>query len=391
MFDTIAYFKNKSTLLLGFDSIFRFSQKTGFSELDQYTESNKGSFIVTAISYDLKNHIEALESRHFDPHFFPELICWTPSYVIRLSESGELLFEKGVLSPKVYDFAISWFFPSKKEEVKLQFIPDINKFDYIGRVLKIQHEIQRGNCYELNFCQNFTAKEIDLIESPSFFNDLYAHTESPQSVYIQVDGVEVFCMSPERFIQRKDSVLISQPIKGTIRRGESKEEDAFLRDKLLNDPKEISENIMIVDLVRNDLAKIAEKKSVRVDELCVLNTFKTLHHLISTVSCEIDEEKTVSELLKALFPMGSMTGAPKVSVMKLIDSFESFKRGIFSGSIGLIEPNGDFDFNVVIRTIVYTKANKIMTCSVGSAITIASNPEKEYEECFVKLNRLISF
>jgi para-aminobenzoate synthetase component 1 len=148
---------------------------------------------------------------------------------------------------------------------------------------------------------------------------------------------------------------------------------------------------MIVDLVRNDLAKIAEKKSVRVDELCVLNTFKTLHHLISTVSCEIDEEKTVSELLKALFPMGSMTGAPKVSVMKLIDSFESFKRGVFSGSIGLIEPNGDFDFNVVIRTIVYTKANKIMTCSVGSAITIASNPEKEYEECFVKLNRLISF
>ena len=112
---------------------------------------------------DLKNHIEALESRHFDPHFFPELICWTPSYVIRLSESGELLFEKGVLSPEVFDFATSWFFPSKNEDVKLQFIPDINKFDYIGRVLKIQHEIQRGNCYELNFCQNFTAKDIDLI------------------------------------------------------------------------------------------------------------------------------------------------------------------------------------------------------------------------------------
>jgi len=197
----------------------------------------------------------------------------------------------------------------------------------------------------------------------------------------------LFCASPERFIQKKGNRIFSQPIKGTAPRGKDAIEDEVLVKLLKNDPKEKAENIMIVDLVRNDLSKIARKGSVQVDELCAVKSFATVHQLISTVSCDL---KTINflDILYALFPMGSMTGAPKKRALELIDELEDFNRGLYSGSIGYMDPNGDFDMNVIIRSLVYNSISKRISCGVGSAITISSDAEKEYAECLVKIEKL---
>lgn len=190
-------------------------------------------------------------------------------------------------------------------------------------------------------------------------------------------------------MNRDGNRLLSQPIKGTSRRGATPEEDEALKKELQENPKERAENIMIVDLVRNDLSKIARPKSVTVDELCGVYTFETVHQLISTVSCEVEETTSFTDIIRATFPMGSMTGAPKVRAMELIEEYEAFKRGLYSGTIGYISPNGNFDLNVVIRTLLYNKVQKYLSCSVGGAITINSDPEKEYEECLVKVQRIL--
>ena len=200
---------------------------------------------------------------------------------------------------------------------------------------------------------------------------------------------EIFSGSPERYIKKEGLKLISQPIKGTAKRGQSKEEDLRLKERLLADPKERAENVMIVDLVRNDLSKIARKNSVKVDELFGIYSFETVHQMISTISCEVEETTSFTDVLKATFPMGSMTGAPKHSAMKLIEKHENFKRGIYSGAIGYIAPNGDFDFNVVIRTLIYNRETKYLSCPVGGAITIQSSPEAEYEECNIKVQSIL--
>jgi para-aminobenzoate synthetase component 1 len=146
---------------------------------------------------------------------------------------------------------------------------------------------------------------------------------------------------------------------------------------------------MIVDLVRNDLSQIAAKDSVKVDELCAIYSFETVHQMISKISCELDNSVGFTAILEACFPMGSMTGAPKIAAMQQIEAHEDFKRGLYSGSIGLIEPNGDFDFNVVIRSLLYNRNSQYLSCAVGSAITIGANAEDEYQECLLKAEKLI--
>ena len=204
-----------------------------------------------------------------------------------------------------------------------------------------------------------------------------------------MDDYSIFSGSPERFLKKVGSKLISEPIKGTAKRGLTKTEDEELIKSLVSDPKERAENVMIVDLVRNDLSKIATKNSVQVEELCQIYSFETVHQMISRISCDIKESASFTEIIKATFPMGSMTGVPKIRAMELIEEHESFKRGVYSGSIGYIKPNGDFDFNVVIRSLVYNRKNNYLSCSVGGAITIQSDPEKEYEECLIKVKRIL--
>ncbi len=201
------------------------------------------------------------------------------------------------------------------------------------------------------------------------------------SCYYKAGEHYLISSSPERFLKKKGERILSQPIKGTIRRGKNPQEDENLKQELAFSPKERSENVMIVDLVRNDLSRIAQRGSVQVDQLFGIYTLPSVHQMISTISCRVKPELNFTDILRAVFPMGSMTGAPKISAMNLIDSHEKFKRGWFSGCAGYITPEGDFDFNV---SIMYNEQEQKISFPAGSAITIGSNPEKEYEECLLK-------
>jgi para-aminobenzoate synthetase component 1 len=206
----------------------------------------------------------------------------------------------------------------------------------------------------------------------------------PFAVFFKNNSHFLLSASPERYLKKEGELIISQPIKGTAKRFSNPAEDEKSRTQLALDPKERSENIMITDLVRNDLSHTAQKGSVTVTELCKIYSFLQVHQMISTVTSKLDGQYTAVDAIKTTFPMGSMTGAPKISVMKIIENLEETKRGLYSGAVGYFTPSGDFDFNVVIRSILYNQERKYVSFSVGSAITSQSIPEKEYEECLLK-------
>ena len=241
----------------------------------------------------------------------------------------------------------------------------------------------------MNFCTEFLATNAD-INPANTYQQLNKVSPAPFSGYYRLNDKYLISSSPERFLAKRKEKIISQPIKGTIRRGLSENEDILLKHKLKTDKKERAENIMIVDLVRNDLSKTAKRGSVTVEELCGIYSYKYVHQMISTVVSKLDERFDVADVIKTSFPMGSMTGAPKISAMQLIEKFEKSKRGLYSGCIGYISPEKDFDFNVVIRSILYNSSNKNLSFSVGSAITFKSVPENEYEECLLKAKAMIA-
>ena len=278
--------------------------------------------------------------------------------------------------------------PSALDE-KLVFEMLETKESYIEKIERILGDIQRGDYYETNFCMPLQAKG-SLNEAFAHFSKMNNATEAPHTVYFNGDNLQLLCTSPERFIQKKGNKIISQPIKGTIKRGANSTEDEEHKTWLRASKKEQAENIMIVDLVRNDLSRLAEKASVQVTELCELHTFKTLHHLVSTVEAQLPSDITFTEILAATFPMGSMTGAPKISAVQHMEKIEMLDRGLYSGTFGVIEPNGNFDFNVIIRSAIYNKEKKQTTIKVGSAITHASNAEAEYDECLLKAASTLS-
>ncbi len=336
------------------------------------------------ISYDFKNKIENLTSELPDYSEFPETTFFEPE-IIFLEKKGEVdiisklteediqtLYSNNTKSTTPLNF-------NKKSEVKSR----ISKQKYLDKLNTLLNHIQRGDIYEINFCKEFYIENITInpIEIYSRFNEL---SPSPFSCFYKCDNHYLIGGSPERFIQKQGNKIISQPIKGTDKRGKTNEQDALTKKELENSQKERSENIMIVDLVRNDLSIIAKKNTVKVDELCKVYTFPLWHQMISTISCEVENSVSFNDILKATFPPGSMTGAPKISAMKLIEQYEPVKRGIYSGSVGYIKPNGDFDFNVVIRSIEYNSKTNYISYKVGGAITAKSIPEKEYEECLIK-------
>ncbi|UJH92209.1 anthranilate synthase component I family protein [Antarcticibacterium sp. 1MA-6-2] len=271
----------------------------------------------------------------------------------------------------------------KPETLNQKPLPRISKEDYLKKVKTILHHIHRGDIYEANFCQEFYAEETE-IDALEVFKKLNAISVSPFAVFLKFDKNYLLSASPERYLRKDGSKIFSQPIKGTARRSEDPLEDKEISKVLSNDPKERSENIMIVDLVRNDLSKVAKRGTVQVEELCEVYSFRQVHQLISTVSAELDIGIPPVEVLRATFPMGSMTGAPKISAMKIIEEMEETRRGLYSGAVGYFTPQGNFDFNVVIRSILYNAENKYISFSVGGAITSGSVPEREYEECLLK-------
>ena len=390
----VAYFNSNNgigRLAFGDGPILKIAGEKPLEQLQDFIDEHDGKHLLVNLSYDLKNHIEDLSSTNPDYLNFPLGYAWVPKYMVDL-EHENLDFVQGEKDLEALQF-IDHFMQEEIDENFQEFphklTPRITKEEYLENVKSLQDSIQRGDIYEVNYCQEFFAEGVDIPHQLDAYFKLNYLTRAPYSSFFFIDQFTTFCGSPERYLNRDNNRLISEPIKGTIKRGKTKEEDETLKEALLNDPKERAENVMIVDLVRNDLSKIALPNSVEVEELFGIYTFETVHQMISRIGCDIAPETTFTDILRATFPMGSMTGAPKISAMKLIEEHECFQRGIYSGSIGYIRPNGNFDFNVVIRTLVYNHTTKYLSCAVGGAITIKSDPEKEYEECNVKVKGIL--
>ena len=348
-------------------------------------------WLLGYLSYDLKNEIEDVSSSNEDLQQAPELFFFQPEKLLVLRKNVIEFHYPEELQDVVHHDLVSIERQSaiiERQKININIRQALSRTDYIAAVKGILEHIQLGDIYEMNFCQSFYADNVQLspIEVFQKLNDI---ARSPFAAFCQFDDHHILSASPERYIQRTGEKLISQPIKGTAKRLKNKALDRAISLRLQNDPKERAENIMITDLVRNDLARTAEKGSVKVEELCGLYSFRTVHQLITTISSRIRKGTTLNEILKTTFPMGSMTGAPKLSAMEIIEAFEHNKRGIYSGSIGYISPQGDLDLNVVIRSILYNKKLQQLSLQVGSAITYQSDPQKEYEECLLKAEALL--
>lgn len=361
-----------------------------FDKLKEYQEST-ADWIFGYLAYDLKNDVEKLQSSNFDGLEFPDLYFFQPQKLIFLKgDQAEFRYLRMVDDEIDKDFEEIENFENSGSvqlpEIEMQ--PRIAKSQYFEKLDKMLAHIHRGDIYEANFCQEFYAENVE-IDSFGIYHSLNEISNPPFAAFLKLENYNLISASPERYLKKKGKELLSQPIKGTARRSEDPVEDREIIKKLENDPKEHSENVMIVDLVRNDLSRIAEKGSVSVDELCKVYTFTQVHQLISSVRARIAENIPPVEALRTSFPMGSMTGAPKISAMKIIEELEETKRGLYSGAVGYFSPEGDFDFNVVIRSILYNSENNYLSFSVGGAITAQSKPENEYEECMVKAKAML--
>ncbi len=368
-----------------------------FAALHRLSLQEAGQWIFGFLTYDLKNELEYLHSANPDKVGFPSAFFFVPDIVIAVEKNGQSQI-MAAADPDNPNFSLSDIEAIKHQieqhsllEVgqlpagNCHFQSRMSRQHYLNCVEALQQHLAKGDIYEVNFCQEFYAENVSLTAYAPLFHQLCRTTQAPFSSYIKLYGQHyLFCASPERFMQKQGHTLRSQPIKGTIRRGQTPQEDEQLRRELQQNPKEQAENVMIVDLVRNDLARCAERKSVVVEELFGPYTFRTVHHLISTVKATLKAGLHWSDALKVAFPMGSMTGAPKVRAMQLIEQYECSKRGLFSGSVGYVTPSGDFDFNVIIRSLLYNAQTKYLSLQTGSAITIYANAEQEYEECLLK-------
>lgn len=370
-------------------SAFPFIQGSDLNELDSFINLHKGSYIFNFLSYDLKNQIEHLSSENPDKIGFDGYLFYVPTHVYRKTTQGDWELVQGVADKKSELFK-NYFFETLEQDhplAQIELLPDFDKSSYFQKFERIQAHLQRGDIYEVTFCQTFSANSQQF-DSLKVFSNLKRTSKAPFTSFIYHQQKYLLCASPERFLKRTGNSLLSQPIKGTAPRSQNSDEDNRLKEELIHSDKEKSENVMIVDLVRNDLSRIALKNSVKVKELFGIYSFPSVHQMISSIQAEIQEDCKMSEIIKALFPMGSMTGAPKISAMKIIEAQEDFRRGLFSGAVGYIAPNGDFDWNVVIRSILYNAQSGDLVCPVGSAITLKANPTAEYQECMWKLSTL---
>ncbi len=331
------------------------------------------------ISYDLKNYSEDLFSGNQDPVRAPDLYFMKPGMVLQHDlQRGDSRVIKGDLPVEIsLDFDVD----SQVDFDRLEY--SVDKSDYLAMIREAQRRITEGEFYEINLSHQL---RMDFAGDPVvLYNRMKKTGPVPFGAYLQLDDLTVACASPERFMAKEGDTIYSQPIKGTRGRGQTSEEDERLKEELTSSEKEKAENLMIVDLVRNDFNRVAETGSVHVPRLFDLQTFGTVHQMVSTVQARVGDISPV-DILKACFPMGSMTGAPKISAMKSIEELENYRRGIYSGTIGYFTPAGDFDFNVVIRTALLK--NNRLYYSVGGAITSESDPDQEWEETLVKARTL---
>ncbi len=356
-----------------------------FAQLEQFLQAKKQT-VFGFMAYELKNEIENLTSRHTDNIGLPHLFFFEPRYLIEVNGNSVTInrnypeaFEivESILQtplPKAVTNAPDWEFRTEKEK-------------YVHTIETIKERIAAGDFYEINYCIEAHATQA-AVEPVMLFHKLNTAAKAPFACFVKYYSSYVLCASPERFLKKEGARVFSQPMKGTIAKSNIESENRALQLQLQQSEKERAENIMIVDLVRNDLAKSCKTGSVKVDELCGVYAFETINQMISTISGTAKNEVGITDVIKNAFPMGSMTGAPKIEVMQAIDAIEDFQRGIFSGTVGYITPTGDFDFNVVIRSIFYHAAKGYLSLRSGGAITYDSQAESEWNEVLLKMKAM---
>lgn len=355
-----------------------------FESWKDFYEQHK-NWMFGFLSYDLKNEIENLDSLNPDQHDFPDLFFFVPKYLI-VGKAGEIqviIGDQDIIQDieeiKVGDLAGNVYLSIEKR---------MTRETYLKAVLEMQEHILRGDIYEANLCQEFFSTHAT-IDPVSVYLKLKELSPTPFSGYFKQHHNYILSATPERFLCKRGAKLISQPIKGTAKRSLDPAVDEQNKLALQSNAKEQAENVMIVDLVRNDLSKSAVKGSVKVEELFGIYGFPQVYQMISTVSCNLDPEIHFIDAIKNAFPMGSMTGAPKLSAMQLIEVVEHSKRSVYSGAMGYIDPSGDFDLNVIIRSVLYNSEIEYLSFQVGGAITYAAEAAKEYEECLLKASAIL--
>jgi len=379
-FDAPAF---ESLLAVGSKANIEVNTGTAFAQLKEFSNKHQG-WLFGYLGYDLKNETEKLSSANFDGIRFSDLHFFVPEIVLQLKEDQLTIFcdaDAAIIFNAIQSCSIQISSSVKNPPVIQNRIAQEN---YLTTIKKIQQQILRGDCYELNFCQEFYAENAS-IDPIAVYHQLTELSPNPFTALYKLNDKYCLCASPERYLKKTGDAVISQPIKGTSKRDlTNKLQDENSKTSLLNSNKERSENVMVVDLVRNDLSKICEEGTVKVDELFGIYSFPQVHQMISTVSGRLQKDLHWVDAIKATFPMGSMTGAPKKRVMELIEEHEQTKRGLFSGSIGYINPDGDFDFNVVIRSLLYNSTTQYLSFQTGGAITFYSDAAQEYEESLLK-------
>ncbi|HXI00524.1 MAG TPA: anthranilate synthase component I family protein [Sphingobacteriaceae bacterium] len=392
-FDVACYFdsNNYSDPYSAFDILIAAGAKEELSTGNGNAFENLGRFLSNReivvpgyLTYDLKNELEDLVSLNTDHLQFPELYFFIPEHLILFKGNQVTIYSDE--PEKVWrNIQEQKTVTPKKNNITIQ--SRFTKPEYLKTVNLLKKHIQKGDIYEITFCQEFFADNVEL-DPLQIFQSLNNISPTPFANFFKIRDKYIISATPERFLSKRGRKLISQPIKGTAARSVNQDEDLKNKESLYRDEKEKAENVMIVDLVRNDLTRSAEPGSVTVKELFGVYSFKQVHQMISTVVCQAAYGISNQDILKNTFPMGSMTGAPKIRAMQLIEQYERTRRGVFSGTVGYISPNGDFDFNVVIRTILYNKTAKYLSFQVGSAITFECSAEKEYEECLLKASAI---
>ncbi len=356
-----------------------------FEELKKFSGA-QDDWLFGHFSFDLKSETENSPSRLPDLIGFPDLFFYVPEILLLIQQQTLEIGLFGNHHRQVFDEILNTSLPVKNN-IHAPFLIQqrISKTQYLQVIEHLRQHMLRGDCYEINFCQEFFAEDA-VLDPLDVYKALNRISPSPFSAFYRVDNNFLLCASPERYLKRTGDSILSQPIKGTSARDPyDAVHDQALREELAASDKDRAENVMVVDLVRNDLSKICKTDTVRVAELFGIYSFPQVHQMISTITGKPRPDLDWSEMIARTFPMGSMTGAPKKRVLELIEQYEKTKRGLFSGALGYVQPNRDFDFNVVIRSLLYNSTNHYVAYFAGSGITVNSDPEKEYAECLMKV------
>ena len=376
------YHSVECLLAIGSKSSFIANAGNGLTDFQEFLDE-RPRWLFGHLAYDLKNEIESLTSSHKDKIGFPDIFLFEPKIVIRLSEK-EMEIESDEDGGKIFEEIMRSDEAPVLQNDPVNIRQRVSKQEYIETIKQLKKHILRGDCYEINYCMEFFAEDV-IVDPLLVYQKLSNTSPNPFSALYKLEDKWLICASPERFLKKEGNKILSQPIKGTSSRFlKDDSKDKKSKAELYASEKDRSENVMVVDLVRNDLARVCKEGTVKVDELFGIYSFPQVHQMISTISGELKDEMTFSEINRSTFPMGSMTGAPKRRVMELIDQYERSGRGIFSGALGYITPGKDFDFNVVIRSIMYNAFERYLSFMAGSGITFYSDAEKEYEECLLK-------